>query len=190
MNVEEIIDSATQVFPMRYWNDPVLSMVCDPVRDTEFGSKLEKFASRMVATMNTYKGIGLAAPQVGVPIRMFLMHFPESQKNGKLTVPPLAVCNPTLELSGDTLYEQEGCLSVPGIFNQVARPKTALMRYFTVLGVEKEIELNDMDSRVAQHEFDHLDGIMFFDRRRVSKQVNKATERAWEKQKSKIFPKK
>ena len=175
---------------MRYWNDPVLSVVCDPVRSTEFGSSLEKFASRMVATMNTFKGVGLAAPQFGVPIRMFIMHFPEAAKNGKLTTPPLAVCNPTLNLSGETQYEQEGCLSVPGIFNQVARPKTAVMRYFTVLGEEKEIELSNMNSRVAQHEADHLDGIMFFDRRRVSKQVNRATERAWEKQKGKIFSKK
>lgn len=167
---------------MRYWNDPVLSMVCDPVRDTEFGSSLEKFASRMVATMNTFKGVGLAAPQVGVPIRMFIMHFPEAANAlGKLTVPPLAVCNPTLELSGETQYEQEGCLSVPGIYNQVARPKVAVMRYFTVLGEEKEIELKDMNARVAQHEAEHLDGIMFFDRIHMSKQVHKSILRRWDK---------
>jgi peptide deformylase len=131
--------------------------------------------------MNTYKGLGLAAPQVGIARRIFIMHFPESAKEGKLTSPPLVACNPTLELSGETLYEQEGCLSVPTIFEQVARPKTTLMRYFTVLGVEKEIELHDMNARVAAHESDHLNGVMFFDRSHMSKQVQKALLRKWEK---------
>jgi peptide deformylase len=180
----------SDVLQVRYWADPILSTICEPVRDTEFGSKLEEFASQLLTTMNTHKGIGLAAPQVGIARRIFIMHFPESAKEGKLTSPPLVACNPTLELSGETLYEQEGCLSVPTIFEQVARPKTAVMRYFTVLGEEQEVELHNMNARVAAHEFDHLNGIMFFDRRRVSKQVNKAVERAWEKQKRKIFIKK
>jgi peptide deformylase len=180
----------SDVLQIRYWDDPVLSTVCEPVLDTEFGSKLEEFATQLLATMNTYKGIGLAAPQVGVTRRIFIMHFPESAKNGKLTVPPLVVCNPNLELRGGALQHEEGCLSVPGIYEQVSRSREVLMRYFTTRGEEREIELSDMNARVAQHEFDHLNGIMFFDRRRVSKQVSKAVERAWEKQKNKIFPKK
>ena len=182
MDIEEIIESTTQVFAMRYWSDPVLSMVCDPVRDTEFGSKLEAFASRMVATMNTYRGIGLAAPQVGVPIRMFIMHFPEAAaKEGKLSTPPLAVCNPSLQFSGGDVYGIEGCLSFPSLFEQVVRRHGVTMRYFTVLGEEREIELTDMNARVAQHEADHLDGIMFFDRERMSKQMGKALLRKWDK---------
>ena len=176
----------SDILQIRYWNDPVLSTVCEPVRDTEFGSKLEGFASQLLATMNTHKGVGLAAPQVGITSRIFIMHFPEATKEGKLTVPPLAVCNPVLELRGETLYEDEGCLSVPGIFNQVARPKTVVMRYFTILGEERELELHDMNARVAQHEAQHLDGIMFFDRRNMSKQMHKATLREWEKQKAKL----
>ena len=161
---------------LRYWDDPVLSVVCDPV--VEFGSKLEEFASRLVATMNTYKGIGLAAPQVGVPI----MHFPENlTREGKLAAPPLAVCNPTLELSGPVVYAQEGCLSLPDLFSQVGRSQYVTMRYFTIFGEEREIELSDMNARVAVHEAEHLDGIMFFDRSHMSKQVNKALMRQWDK---------
>jgi peptide deformylase len=180
----------SDVLQIRYWDDPVLSTVCEPVRDTEFGPKLEEFASQLLATMNTYKGVGLAASQVGLLSRIFIMHFPDAVRNGKLTAPPLAVCNPTLEFGGETLYENEGCLSLPTIFSQVARPETAVMRYFTVLGEEREIELHNINARVAIHEADHLDGIMFFDRRRVSKQVSKAVERAWEKQKNRILSKK
>jgi peptide deformylase len=174
------------VLQMRYWNDLMLTTVCEPVRSTEFGSKLREFASELLATMNTHKGVGLAAPQVGITSRVFIMHFPESAKGGKLTAPPLVVCNPTLTLSGALLHEQEGCLSLPDVFEQVSRPETVVMRYFTILGEEREIELHGMDARVAQHEADHLDGVMFFSRQRVSKQVNKAVERAWEKQRRKL----
>lgn len=166
---------------MRYWDDPVLSTVCDPVRDTEFGSKLEKFASQLLTTMNSYKGIGLAAPQVGILSRIFIMHFPEAVKNNKLVAPPLVVCNPTLQFSGKSTFEQEGCLSLPLLFEQVERSQYVTMRYFTVLGEEREIELKDMDARVAAHEADHLNGIMFFDRRYMSKQVQKNLLRKWEK---------
>jgi peptide deformylase len=158
-----------------------LSTICEPVRDTEFGSKLEEFASQLLATMNTYKGIGLAAPQVGVTSRVFIMHFPESAKNGKLTSPPLVMCNPTLQFSGPTVFEQEGCLSFPSLFEQVGRQQYVVVRYFTVLGEEREIELKNMDARVAAHEAEHLDGIMFFDRRHMSKQVRKALLRKWDK---------
>jgi len=131
--------------------------------------------------MNTHKGVGLAAPQVGIVSRVFIMHFPESAKDGKLTAPPLVVCNPTLKFSGPLVCEQEGCLSLPSLFEQVERHQFTSMRYFTVLGEEKEMELSGMNARVATHEAEHLDGIMFFDRSHMSKQVQKSLLRQWEK---------
>lgn len=164
-----------------YWNNPVLSLRCFEIRG--YGLALQKFADTLIDAMNNYQGVGLAAPQVGVPIRVFVMQFPESVNGkGELTLPPIAVCNPILELSGPIIQGEEGCLSLPGVFEYVGRSKRALMRYFTPMGEEKELDLVDMNARVAQHETDHLDGIMFFDRRRVSRQVNKAVERAWEKE--------
>jgi peptide deformylase len=164
---------------LRYWNDPILSTVCDPVRDSEFGEKLVTFANRLEAKMHEHGGVGLAAPQIGVPIRMFVLRLWETETS-------LVVCNPTLVFSGATLYEREGCLSVPQVFEQVGRAQAAVMRYFTPQGVEQELALDGMNARIAAHEADHLDGIMFFDRRRISKQMSKAVERAWEKQRAKL----
>ena len=169
----------SDILQLRYWDDPVLSTVCEPV--SSFDSRLEKFASQLLATMNTHGGVGLAASQVGVLQRVFIMHFPESAKEGKLTTPPLVACNPTLKFSGETIFEQEGCLSFPTLFDQVGRQQYATMRYFTIRGEEKEVELSGMDARVAAHETDHLDGVMFFDRRRMSKQMSKGLLRKWDK---------
>jgi len=160
---------------LRYWDDPVLSVTCDPIDDSEFGSKLEEFGQSLIATMKDGNGIGLAAPQVGIAKRVFAMGFPESKCE------PIVVCNPTLESGGPILYEREGCLSLPTIFEQVGRPQRVVLRYFKTNGKEDELELLNFDARVVFHEADHLLGIMFFDRRRVSRQVNRAVERAWSK---------
>jgi peptide deformylase len=167
---------------LKYWNDPILSTVCEPVRDSEFGEKLQLFANKLEAKMHEHGGVGLAAPQLGIPIRMFSMR---SVPGGGSKV-ALTACNPTLKLWGDSVHDREGCLSLPGIFESVARSQQVALHYFDPLGGEHEIPLAGMDARIAQHETDHLDGIMFFDRRRVSKQVSKAVERSWEKQRAKL----
>lgn len=177
--------TTTEDLKLRYWSDPILSTVCDPVRDSEFGPALAAFADKLLTKMETAKGVGLAAPQVGVPIRMFAMHT-FVMKEGSLLLPKLVVCNPTLELSGEREFDREGCLSVPTIFEGVARSHTTIMKFFTPLGEACEVELHAMNARVVQHETDHLDGIMFFDRSRVSRQVNRAVEATWRK-KRKLF---
>jgi peptide deformylase len=164
---------------LRYWDDPILSTECEPVRETEFGPKLEAFAGKMIETMQRYNGVGLAAPQVGVNLRLFVMAVPESDDI-------LAVCNPIITPSGFMKYAQEGCLSVPNVFEQVGRPEEVRMRYWTPQGEEEEAHLQNLPARIVQHEVDHLDGIMFFDRRRVSRQVNKSVERAWEKERARL----
>ena len=152
---------------LRYWDDPVLSKICDPVRDTEYGSKLEEFGQQMIKTMDANKGVGLAASQVGVLSNLFVMRFPCNTKRE-----PLIVCNPTLDLDGALVYAQEGCLSLPGIFEKVERSQQVTMRFFHPNGAEDVLSLVNMDARVVQHEFDHTRGVMFFNR--VSRQSRRA----------------
>src|SRR5271156_2077139 len=102
--------AAAKVLPLRYWDDPILSVVCDKIGDSEFGPQLEEFGRELVATMNDANGVGLAAPQVGVAKRMFVMLFPDHE-----AMKPIVVCNPTLRLEGKATAENEGCLSVPGV---------------------------------------------------------------------------
>src|SRR5271170_6116035 len=153
------IFAPAKVLPMRYWDDPILSVVCDKIGDSEFGSQLEEFGRELIATMNDANGVGLAAPQVGVTKRMFVMLFPDHAE-----MKPMVVCNPVLALKGSMLFENEGCLSVPGVRQQVYRTAEAWMQYQDPTGKNFEMPLiTPWDARVAQHEFDHLNGIMFFD---------------------------
>jgi peptide deformylase len=188
---------------VRYWDDPVLSTLCDAVEDNEFGPKLDEFGTSLLAAMGDRNGIGLAAPQVGVTKRIFALSFPDDEVRygaerpaGMLQVDqrrPIIVCNPVLVLDGRTVYAREGCLSLPGIHEQVARAETVKMQFRRTDGAATEIVLANINARVAQHEFDHLNGIMFFnytDKRpqygaRMSKQVSKQVLRDWEKERSK-----
>ncbi len=186
----------TNILQIRIWDDPVLSTVCDKIEGNEFGPKLEEFGRELIATMQNRNGVGLAAPQVGVSKRVFAMAFPDHEKES-----PLIVVNPTLVLTGLTVPGREGCLSLPGLFEQVYRSEGVVMKFFNPHGVEAEVNLSAMDARVAQHEFDHLDGIMFFDYKdkrekyvtpeyptprgaRMTKNLYKQLMREWEKKKN------
>jgi peptide deformylase len=175
------------ILPIRVWADPVLSKVCDKIEDNEFGPKLEEFGLQLRATMEHKNGVGLAGPQVGVAKRIFVMEFPDHEN-----LEPTVICNPVLDLSGGSVYAREGCLSLPNVFEQVCRAEQVSVRYQHPLdGKESIFLLDKFDARVAQHEFDHLNGIMFFDYKdkrpvygaRMSKQVGKQVLRAWDKEK-------
>jgi len=188
----------TKILPIRYWDDPVLSKVCDKIEDNEFGSSLEEFGRELIATMKAKHGVGLAAPQVGASKRIFVMETPDNEG-----FPPLVVCNPTLLLTGLNQPGREGCLSLPDVFEQVYRAEGVVLQYKNPLGVACEIILpTPMNARVAQHEFDHLNGIMFFDYKdkrenyvtpenptprgaRMTKNLYKQLMREWEKKNGK-----
>jgi len=180
--------AVAKVLPLRYWDDPILSVVCDKIEDSEFGPQLEEFGRELIATMNDANGVGLAAPQVGVAKRMFVMLFPTNEE-----LKPVVVCNPTIVLAGKSVFENEGCLSVPGVRQQVYRALDATMQYQDPTGKNFEMLITSWDARVAQHEFDHLNGIMFFDYKdkrevygaRMTKQMSKSALRDWEKEKRK-----
>lgn len=176
------------ILNLKYWDDPALSAVCPKVDDNEFGPKLAEFGQDLIATMEAKGGIGLAAPQVGVLKRVFAMRFPDDE-----SLEPVVVCNPSLRLEGEAWREREGCLSLPGVFEQVARARNVVMQYSSPDGTMYETLLRDWNAKVAQHEADHLDGIMFFDYTdkrpaygaRMSRQMHKQVMRAWDKERAK-----
>jgi peptide deformylase len=190
-----------KVLALRYWNDPVLSMICDKIGDTEFGPQLEEFGRELIATMRDKNGVGLAAPQVGITKRMFAMEFPDHKE-----MEPIVLCNPTIKLMGGNVAGREGCLSLPNVYEQVIRADAAMVEYQDPTGKYFEIVISAFDARVAQHEYDHLDGIMFFDCKdkrenmaeadggapriprgpRMSRQMSRSVLREWDKIKDKV----
>jgi peptide deformylase len=140
------------------YGDPVLERVGEPV--TEFDDKLRKLVSDMFETMYEARGVGLAAPQVGVSKRLFVMdcsggHDPEAR---------VALVNPVvLRVEGDQTGD-EGCLSFPGIFFPVKRSLRAVVRAQDLNGEEFEFDGMELEARCMLHETDHCDGIVFLDR--------------------------
>ena len=188
---------AETILSLRFWDDPVLSTVCDAISGDEFGPELEQFSRDLIATMKAKNGLGLAAPQVGTTKRVFAMEFPDHP--GAV---PKVIVNPVLVLTGFTVPGREGCLSLPNLFEQVYRAEGVVMKYSDPLGVEGEVTLTEMEARIVQHETDHLDGIMFFDYKdkrekyvtpeyptprgaRMTKNLQKHLLREWEKKNGK-----
>jgi peptide deformylase len=125
----------------------------------EFDEKLKKLSEEMIDEMHDSEGIGLAAPQVGLSIRLLVTDVSPVSKG----YPAQAFVNPViLETWGDSALE-EGCLSIPGIREEVNRPDEILLKYQTVEGEEKTEKFDGWMARVLQHEIDHLDGVLFVD---------------------------
>ncbi len=121
---------------------------------TEVDGKLVRLVDDMLETMYAEPGIGLAAPQIGVQRRLFVYDVGEG---------PEAIVNPVIsESRGEWVYE-EGCLSVPGLFWEIVRPKEIHLTGYDLDGNEVSIEADELLSRLFQHELDHLEGIMLID---------------------------
>lgn len=143
---------------VRIIGDPVLRKKAQAVNN--FDDELEKFVEEMFSTMYLYEGVGLAAPQVGVSLRLFVMDSREENNKGKKVV-----INPEiLEYLGEEVSEEEGCLSIPEIFEDVYRPEGVKVRYQDINGNVIEEELHGYQARIFQHEYDHLEGILFVDK--------------------------
>ncbi len=128
----------------------------------ELSGTVQTLIDDMIDTMYAAPGIGLAAPQVGVPLRIFTVDLSVGRKADDLMI----FVNPTfVELDGVQL-EEEGCLSVPGFNATVARPSRAVVKGLDRNGVERTVEGTDLLARAFQHEMDHLDGTVFVDRLR------------------------
>ncbi|HTY85201.1 MAG TPA: peptide deformylase [Silvibacterium sp.] len=140
--------------------EPVLERPTEPV--TEFNGELRKFVDDMFESMYAAKGIGLAAPQVGVSKRLTVidLSFKERPEDRIILI------NPEIILREGKQYEEEGCLSLPEIREKVSRAARVKVRAQDLDGNWFELEGTELLARAFQHEIDHLDGILFF--RRVS----------------------
>ena len=138
---------------------PVLRQVAAPVSKEEMSDKaFLAFCQDLYETMIEYQGVGIAAPQVHVSKRVVLAHL--SDERG-----PEYLINPEIEvLDGPTTHTWEGCLSIEGMRGRVERPARIRLRALGVDGAEKNYELEGFPAVVAQHECDHLDGILYVDR--------------------------
>ena len=145
--------------------EPVLLTVGKPVGEDEFNEELRKLVEDMFETMYDARGVGLAAPQVGVSKRLFVMDVPlDEGKSNKI-----ALINPEIIMQEGEQIGDEGCLSFPGIYTTVRREVRTVVRYKDVFGKEQELDCTDLSARCVLHETDHCDGIVFLDRMSVLK---------------------
>ena len=160
------------ILPIRLYGDPVLRKPARPVQD--FGP-VPELAESMLETMYDANGQGLAAPQVGVSLRMFVMLDPLPEPHAEADEPEgrpppgsrreRVVVNPVLEpLDPAEEWGLEGCLSIPDVWEEVPRLAGIRLRYQTETGEPREVEARGLFARVIQHEHDHLDGRLFLDR--------------------------
>jgi peptide deformylase len=154
------------VQPIRLFGDPVLRTPADPVVD--FDKELRKLVEDLTETMRDQSGAGLAAPQIGVGLRVFT--FDVDDVLGHLI-------NPVLHFPDEEEQDgPEGCLSIPGLYFDTKRRQNVVAKGFNVYGDPMQIVGTGMIARCVQHETDHLDGVLFVDR--LDRAARKAALRA------------
>jgi peptide deformylase len=158
---------------------PVLRAKARPLHPSEIRTpKIQQLVDDMFQTMKEYQGVGLAAPQVHESVRLFVAGFPparddrderderdERDDDDGEDVPLMALINPEIEPATREIIEDwEGCLSIPDIRGRVPRASQIVVRAYDRSGKKIEIQASGFTARVIQHETDHLDGVLFFDR--------------------------
>jgi peptide deformylase len=143
------------VLPIRTFGDPVLRDKARPVED--FDRALRQLAETMIETMHEAPGVGLAAPQVGRPLRLIVFDVDDDRG-------ATALANPVLRDEWGEQIADEGCLSLPGIYYPVRRHERVAAEAYDLDGHEVSIEADELLARVLQHEVDHLNGVLFIDR--------------------------
>ena len=142
-------------FSIRTYGDPVLKSKAAPITDVD--GKLVRLVDDMFTTLyDSGNGIALAAPQIGVQKQIFVWDLGEGDQQ--------VIFNPEIvDSDGEWVYD-EGCLSIPGLYVEMVRPKQVLMRGIGLDGEAIEIEADELEARMFQHELDHLNGVLMFDR--------------------------
>jgi len=143
---------------------PVLRAKARPLEKADLKrAALQQFIDDMMETMAEYHGVGLAAPQVHEGLRVFVAALDTGDKEGESE--PVAIINPEITPVGEEIVEDwEGCLSIPDIRGRVPRHREIKVRAFDRSANRIEIRAQNFSARVIQHETDHLDGVLFFDR--------------------------
>jgi peptide deformylase len=161
------------ILPIRLYGDPILQKKTKPM--TELTDHIVKLIMDMFETNKKADGVGLAAPQVGHSVRLFVADLSEIEAEERDGVPlfdqprspethkPLVIINPEVITRESAWTLEEGCLSLPGIREKVERPEKILLRYRDGNFQQQEIKATRMFARVLLHEMDHLDGKLFID---------------------------
>ncbi len=171
------------IYPIRYFGDPILRKTASPVK--QFNDELDTLAQNMLKTMYEANGVGLAAPQIGLSKRLFvaleLGPMAEDEdtevkaENEELSteekrqrwgvIAEHVMVNPKITSREGVQYGQDGCLSVPGLFvENMKRDQLITVRYQDITGQQHELNAEGHFAHVIQHELDHLNGVLFFDR--------------------------
>lgn len=152
------------ILPITIYGLPVLRKVCEPI-DQNYPN-LGELLENMYATLTHSEGVGLAAPQVNLPIRIFIVDLDVmGEDEPKYKGVKKTFINPTITwMSDETETSGEGCLSLPGISENVTRAKKVRVKYQDESFAEHEEEFEDFYAKVIQHEYDHLEGKVFIDR--------------------------
>lgn len=152
---------------------PVLRAAARPLHPSEIrGPKIQQLIDDMFETMQEYQGVGLAAPQVHEGLRIFVAGVSpapggeeEDEEEDEEDIPAMALINPEITIVGREVVEDwEGCLSIPDIRGRVPRARQITVRAYNRTGKKVDFDASGFTARVIQHETDHLDGTLFFDR--------------------------
>ncbi len=145
------------ILPIRLYPDPILRSVAKPVAVID--AELRKLAQDMIETMHDANGVGLAAPQVGVGLRLIVVDFDPEKGDPRVLVNPVIA-----KRSGRKQLGDEGCLSFPGIRSRVKRTPALVVEAQDLDGALTAHEAEGLAARAVQHEIDHLDGMLFVDK--------------------------
>lgn len=145
-----------------YYPHPTLRHKSKPIKRVD--ADLQRIIREMFALMYASNGIGLAANQVDLPLRLFVVNLAASPNEGE----ELVFLNPVLSQPKGNEESEEGCLSLPRLYGPVRRPKQITVHAYNLRGEEIRATLDGMLSRVVQHELDHLDGVLFTDRMKAT----------------------
>lgn len=159
------------ILPILAYGDPILRKTGKDIEEDY--PKLKELLENMFETMEAAKGIGLAAPQIGLPIRLFIVDatpfkddedFTEEERAYLSTFRKVFINAKILEETGDEWAFNEGCLSIPDIREDVFRNEDVLMEYYDENFKKHTEKFNGIVARIIQHEYDHIDGILFTDK--------------------------
>ena len=141
------------VLPIRIAPDPVLRQKSKRVKAVD--SSIKKLIGDMIETMHSASGVGLAAPQVGVPLRVIVISMPEEKE--------IVLINPQIVRRKGERSVTEGCLSVPGYFGEIRRAESVTVKGRDPKGKERRIKASDLLAQALEHEIDHINGVLYID---------------------------
>lgn len=173
------------ILPIVAYGTKVLKTKCKAIEKDY--PKLDELINNMHQTMHNASGVGLAAPQIGLPIRLFiidstLMLDEDDEETDEVGIKEVFINAEIIEESGKEWIFEEGCLSIPNIRENVARKPKITIKYFNRNWEEKTATFDGLTARVIQHEYDHIEGILFTDylkplkKRLLKKKLNKISE--------------